>query len=87
MRTVPFILSAPRLLLDAAVAGSLRAELCNSFGRPLEGLTFADSVPVTGDTQRHELRWKTSTVADYQYDAVSLRMEWTRGVVYGVWAS
>ena len=50
-------------------------------------LTFADSVPVTGDSQRHDLRWKTSTVADYQYDAVSLRMEWTRGVVYGVWAS
>ena len=87
VRTVPFILSAPRLLLDAAVAGSLRAELCNSFGRPLEGLTFADSLPVTGDSQRHELRWKTSTAADYQYDAVSLRMEWTRGVVYGVWAS
>ena len=87
VRTVPFILSAPRLLLDAAVAGSLRAELCNSFGRPLEGLTFADSVPVTGDSQRHELRWKPSTAADYQYDAVSLRMEWTRGVVYGVWAS
>ena len=50
-------------------------------------MTFADSVAVTGDSQKHELRWKTATPADYQFDAVSLRMEWTRGVVYGVWAS
>ena len=87
VRTVPFILSTPRLMLDGSIAGSLRAELCDAFGRPLEGLTFADSAAVTGDSDKHELRWKTAIPADYQFDAVSLRMEWTRGVVYGVWAS
>jgi hypothetical protein len=81
--TKPFILPSPHLAIDAAIQGSLRAELCNAFGQPLEGFTYAESIPISGDSPRHALRWKQADYGDYQFDAVSLRLEWTGGVVYG----
>jgi hypothetical protein len=81
--TKPFILPSPHLAIDAAIQGSLRAELCNAFGQPLEGCTYAESIPISGDSPRHALRWKQADYGDYQFDAVSLRLEWTGGVVYG----
>ena len=82
VRTKIFFLSSERLLLDARIDGTLRAELCNAFGQPLTGLSFADSVPVSGDSTRHELRWKQAGADAYLYYPVSLRLEWTHGTVF-----
>ena len=84
--TQPFIPHVPRLLLDADIQGTLRSELCDAFGRPLPGFTLADSVPLTGDSASHELHWKNAAISDYQYEGVSLRLEWLRGTVYGLLA-
>ncbi|MEO7649522.1 MAG: hypothetical protein ABIZ80_03575, partial [Bryobacteraceae bacterium] len=84
IRTAPYFLSGSRVLLDAKVEGSLRAELCNAFGQPLPGLSFADSVPVTGDNSSHELRWKKASAEAYRSYPVSLRLEWTQGAVFSV---
>lgn len=83
IRTAPFFLGGPRLQLDAAIRGSLRAELCDAFGRPFPGFRFAESVPVAGDNAAHELRWNGADSLDYQTYAVTLRLEWTDGMVYG----
>lgn len=42
-----------------------------------------DTVPITGDSGAHELPWKNADTADYQACAVTLRLEWTDGMVYG----
>jgi hypothetical protein len=84
VRTRPFVLSAPRLLLDAAIEGTLRAELCDAFGRPFGGFSFAESVPVRGDSPAHELRWQATGPGSYRHDAVTVRLEWTRGTIYGL---
>ncbi|NWG12672.1 MAG: hypothetical protein HXY20_03960 [Acidobacteria bacterium] len=86
IRTNPFILPGTAVKIDAAVAGELRAELCDAFGKPLPGLTIADCVPFAGDSEAHVLKWKNAGTADYQYDAVSLRLEWEGGTVYSVFA-
>lgn len=84
--TKPFFLSQGDLRLDAAMEtrGVLRAELCGALGQPLKGFTFADSTGVEGDNQSHVLRWKGGSLDDYRLHPVSLRLEWTRGTVYGV---
>ena len=82
--TRPFYLSGTRLYLNSRVEGWVRAELCNPFGQPLEGLSFAHSIPLAGDSRRHELRWRDKTPADYQTHPVALRLEWLRGELYGI---
>jgi len=84
LRTRIFNPTGTKLLLDASIDGALRAELCDAFGRPLDGFRFSESVPVQGDSAAHELRWQTGDAADYIYDPVVLNLEWTSGTVYGV---
>ncbi len=82
--TKPFYLSGPSLDLNASVSGSLRAELCNAFGQPMEGLSLADSIPVSGDSVHHDLRWKNKSTADHQSQPVSPRLEWRRADLYAI---
>jgi hypothetical protein len=81
----PFIPQCPKITVDADIRGWLRAELRDPFGMPIDGFQLADSMPVTGNSRSHVLRWQDgATTAPYQYDAVSLRLEITAGVVYAV---
>lgn len=84
--TRPFFLNRAAIRVDAAIAsrGVLRAELCDALGQPRKGFSFAESIPVEGDSQAHTLRWKTGAFDDYSLHPASLRMEWTHGVLYGV---
>ncbi len=85
--TKPFFLNGTEIRLDASVqprGGVLRAELCGALGQPLKGFTFADSTPVTGDNQSHPLRWQGGSLDDYRLHPVSMRLEWTGGIVYGL---
>jgi hypothetical protein len=86
MRTQPFFLSGARLYLDAAIQGRLRAELCNAFGQPLPGFTFDRCTPVIGDAESHELRWEGSDLAEYRAYGVTLRLEWSGGMVYSTYS-
>ena len=83
--TKPFFLASPGLRVDAAIApgGELRVELCGALGQPLKGFSFADAVPLGGDSAAHVPRWKGGALDDHRLHPVSMRMEWTRGVVYG----
>jgi hypothetical protein len=73
------------ITVDADVRGELRAELRDTFGRPLQGYHLYESVPVTGDGAAHVLRWSDGKTSEpYRYDAVILRLEITDGVIYGV---
>jgi len=87
VRTRPFVPWGPRLLVDADIWGQLWAELCDVFGRPRPGYELTESVPLADDSVAHELRWKNAATTDYQYEGVSLRLEWTDGTVYGLVAS
>jgi hypothetical protein len=71
--------------VDADIQGQLRAELRDTFGRPLEGYHLYEAVPVKGDSTGHVLRWEGDRTSEpYRYDAVILRLEVTDGTVYGV---
>lgn len=82
--TCPFILNAPRIFVDAAIRGELRAELCDVFGQPFAGFSLTEAIPFSGDAEAQELRWKNAVPEDYLYDAVSLHLHWTDGAVYGL---
>ncbi len=82
--TEPFFPSADEIRLDASIHGWLRAELCDAFGRKLPGFHLMDSVPITGDSESHVLRWKSACATDHLYECVRLRFELVDGEVYGV---
>lgn len=82
--TETFFPAGETIRLDADIRGSLRAELCDAFGRKLPGFFLMDSVPVQGDSQAHVLRWKNASSADHRFEALRLRFEFTDGVIYGV---
>ena len=82
--TEPFYPAGETIRIDADIRGSLRAELCDAFGRKVDGFHLMDSVPVQGDNEAHVLRWKNASSADHRFECLRLRFEYTDGVVYGV---
>ena len=82
--TEPIFLSLDQIKLDANIRGWLRAELCDIFGRKLEGYHLMDCDTVSGDCQDHVLRWKGKDSAHYRYKPVRLRFEFTEGEVFCV---
>ena len=69
--------------IDADIRGSVRADLCDAFGKPLEGYELAKSIPLCGDSSKRMLRWEGGrTTAPYQYDAVSLFLEMNNTTLY-----
>lgn len=73
-----------QITLDASIRGQLRAELCDTHGRKHPGYHLMDSLPVTGDSPAHVLRWREKTSAPFQHDAMRLRLEWTDGEIYSL---
>ena len=82
--TEPIFLSQDQIKIDANVRGWLRAELCDIFGRKLEGYHLMDSDPISGDKQDHTLSWKGKDSSAYRYKPVRIRFEFTEGEVYCV---
>jgi len=82
--TEPFFPAGDEIRLDADIRGSLRAELCDAFGKKLPGFHLMESIPVTGDSPAHLLKWKNASAADHRYECLRLRFEYTDGIVYGV---
>lgn len=75
---------AAEIRLDADVRGWLRAELCDAWGRKIEGYTLEDSITVHGDATAHVLRWRDRDTGEFRHDPVRLRFEYTDADVYGV---
>ena len=81
--TEPFF-PAGEVHLDADIHGWLRAELCDAFGRKIPGFNLMDSIPVTGDSESHILKWKSASVSSHLFECLRLRFEYSDGAVYGV---
>ncbi|MDE2927824.1 MAG: hypothetical protein OXT71_15625 [Acidobacteriota bacterium] len=60
MVTRPIRFQGDRLLLNfsTSAAGSLRVEIQDAAGRPLEGYGLEDCPPTFGDKLEREVRWK-----------------------------
>ena len=82
VETRPFLFSDGSMRIDANVRGSLRFELLDLNGRPLPGRTLADSLPVSGDSDRLEPRWKNADGERICCDVLSLRIEVEDGTFY-----
>ena len=81
----PFIPVSDGICLDADIRGSITAELRDPYGRALDGYSLADSLPLTGDSSKHALRWQDDrTTVVYQLDAVALRLEIRDATLYSV---
>ncbi len=82
--TPVFYLQAAEIRLDAAVRGWLRAELCDAWGRKLEGYHLGNSLPLHGDSQEHVLRWRDHETGAFRHDPLRLRLEYLDADVYNV---
>ncbi len=61
VETVPLNPSGSRLTVNAdASAGELSVAVLDASGRPLPGFTAEDCIPLTGDSVRHSVRWKSA---------------------------
>ena len=58
--TKPFIFAGQHLSLNfsTSAAGSIRIELQNAAGQPIEGYTLADCSEIFGDATEYVVRWK-----------------------------
>lgn len=59
--SLPMVATGQHLRLNAAVkaAGHILVEVADRQGRALEGHTFADAVPVLGDSGLHRVAWRS----------------------------
>lgn len=58
--TKPFTASRSRLFVNAnASGGSIRAEVLDSEGQPIPGLTSGECIPVAADRVEQEIRWNS----------------------------
>ncbi len=82
IETKPFIFTDREATLDADIRGTMRFELLDINGSPLPGRGLADSIPATGNSTRHELRWRDSEKNWICCDMASLRIEVDNGTFY-----
>ena len=82
--TPTFYLQHAEITLDADVRGWLRAELCDAWGRKLDGYHLEHSIVTHGDSAAHALRWADKDTAGLRHDPLRLRLEYCDGVVYSV---
>jgi len=82
--TKAFTFSGERLFINAdASAGEIAAELLNQTGRPIRGFEADNSLPVSGDSVRHQLAWKTgASVADLRSKPVKLKLTMRSAKLY-----
>lgn len=72
------------ITLDGNIRGWLRAELCDAWGRKLEGHGFEESAVLRGDDPGHVLRWNGGPGDDFTHDPVRLRLEFADADIFSV---
>jgi hypothetical protein len=80
--TPVFYPQAPEIRIDADIRGWLRAELCDAWGRKIDGYHLGDSLAITGDNTSHALRWGERDTAAFRHDPVRLRFEFSDAEIY-----
>ena len=83
--TRPFVLTAPRLLLNAnAAGGEIKAAVAHGTGKPVSGLGKADFAPVTADGLDLPMTWRGQEQLDKLVgQRIRLRLSVRAGAVYG----
>jgi len=72
------------ITLDADIRGWLRAELCDAWGRKIDGFHLMDGMPVTGDSHSHMLAWRGRDTRPFTHESVRLRVEFADGMLYNI---
>jgi hypothetical protein len=87
LTTVPLSFGARpggQLTVNAdASGGQLRAQVRDAAGAVIDGLSFNDCQPITGDGIALPLRWKSAAVKDIGGRVVRLEFELTRAKLFG----
>jgi hypothetical protein len=59
LTTKPLRFQGTRLEVNAnTTGGRLRVELLDAAGKPIQGFTQADCIPISGDNIRHKIQWR-----------------------------
>ncbi|MCL6444589.1 MAG: hypothetical protein K6T83_14245 [Alicyclobacillus sp.] len=61
LMTRPFAVEQGELYINAAASnGCVKAEICDTTGQAIEGFSFDECVPFTGDSTAHKIQWMGS---------------------------
>lgn len=69
---------------SAAVKAAVRLELLDAQGRRIPGFTKADAVSITGDSLRHEVKWKSADLSKLPAGEVMIRIHLDRAEVFAI---
>jgi hypothetical protein len=86
--TRPLRFTGSHLFVNADVAGSLRVEVLDANGRPIEGFAADRSAQITGNGTRLGVRWNGgATLARLAGTPVRLRFTLSRAKLFSFWVS
>jgi hypothetical protein len=89
LTTRPVAFNGTHLFVNAKVPrGTLRAEVLNEGGQPIEPFTLANSIPFTGDSTLQPMAWNgVSDLAALRGKPVRFRFELADGSLFAFWVS
>jgi hypothetical protein len=89
LTTRPVTFQGSRLFINAATReGAVRVELLDEQFQPLPGYGRADSIPVSTDSTRQAVVWKTTAdLSPHAGRTVRFRFHLERGDVFSFWVS
>jgi hypothetical protein len=89
LTTRPLTFSGKHLFVNVdAPDGSLRAEVLDTAGRPIEPFTLENCTPLKVDSTLHQISWKGgSDLSELKNRPVRLRFELSNGALYSFWIS
>jgi hypothetical protein len=85
--TVAIIPLGQKLFINALTqrAGSITIEAADIDGKPLPGRSFKDSIPVIGDHQKQQVRWKEhDNIGCSNGEGVILRFRMEKAKIFGL---
>lgn len=86
LTTYPQYVTGDQLIVNARVGQALYAELLDETGAPIPGFTRAQSVPVTGDSLTHHMRWQGGgDLARLKGQRVEIRLYLEQTDFYAMW--
>ena len=88
LTTRPLRFSGQHLFVNADVQGELRVEVLDAGGRVLDGYSADQALPVSGDSSKLPVRWKTrASMQDLAGEVVRFRFLLSRARLYAFWVS
>ena len=84
IKTAPIILTQKTIKINAAIRGSLRAQLSVPFGEVIPGCEYTSSLEIKGDSLNHALSWKGRTIQDLLYKGIVIELCLNDGTIYSI---